>query len=191
MANRVVETKEFREAFRREIIACGDVSPEGKRRRNILGIGGRQLSISAGVDILGTLIRQFQDKGATLCRSQIDLLNPKGARRYVSEQMNAMASAKLSVGANPIETLHKSLGDLIVVARKTGRNVYISKASATALEIQCCIDLRIGKSNAQAERTEALTEHLKEGMVALGDRTVADAMVADVEQYFRAVDRAA
>jgi hypothetical protein len=182
MANRIVSEKEFRSAFRSEAIGMADFSQ--KKNKHVLGIGPRQVSVSVGAQIVKALIDRFAADGRTLDKDMVHVMNPKGARAYSSLQFNQIGKMKLVHGANAIETVWKSLGDLIPVARKGVTNVYVSKNGATDMELAAMRDLRTGKLNARVLANEQLVEAIDEARSVLDGRNLGEMYAASCTEYF-------
>lgn len=190
MVNRIVSSKELREAVRKEILVAADVSPDARKAKRITGKRGAQMSIAAGVSILQAIISQYDANGRTLDKSMVDLLTPRGARRYVSSQLNCMATVRLVRGANPIETVYRTLGDLVVVGRSGRENVYQAKAGITSVELLAAIGLRTGKINAAMARNEEITGELKKGAALLADRRLDEVYAETVAEVFQVLKAA-
>lgn len=185
MTNRIVSEKEFRTEFRHEAVSMADFSK--KKNKHALGIGSRQVSVTDGADLVKAIVSKFQADGRTLDKDMVHMLTPKGARAYASQQFSQMSTMKIVVGANAIETVWKSFGDLIPVARKGVKNVYVAKNGATDMELTCVRDLRNGKTNAIVARTEQLAEALDEAMKALSGRNLGEAYAETCTEYFKAL----
>lgn len=185
MSNRIVSEKEFRTEFRREAIMMADFSQ--KKVKHILGIGARQVSVSVGAEMVKAFIAKFQAEGRTLDKSMVHLMTPKGARAYASLQFGQIGKMKLVHGANAIETVWKSLGDLIPVARKGVTNVYVAKNGATDMELASVKDLRTGKLNARVVANEQLVEAIDEARAGLAGRNLGEAYADTCTEYFKAL----
>lgn len=182
MSNRIVSEKEFRSTFRAEAVAMCDFSQ--KKQKHVLGIGARQVSVSVGAEIVKALVARFQADGRTLDKDMVHLLTPKGARAYASLQFNQIGKMRLVHGANAIETVWKSLGDLIPVARKGVTNIYVAKNGATDMELAAMRDLRTGKLNARMLANEQLVEAIDEARAVLDGRNLGEMYAASCTEYF-------
>lgn len=189
MASRIVSAKEFRDTFRRETASMCDFAQ--KKVKHCLGIGARQMTIEVGVEVAIALKSRFENDGRTIEKDLlIELSTPKGQRRFVSSQLNSMANVSLVRGANIIETLWKTLGDLIVIARRGRQNVYIAKSGATEMELRSLRDLRTGKLNAKIKNYEDIADVLARGGEALGEKSLGEAYAETCTEYFRALPAA-
>lgn len=188
MANRIVSEKEFRVEFRKEVILVCDFSQ--KKAKHCLGIGARQMSITTGVEIVSALKAKFESDGRTLDKVLADLHTPRGLRRYASSQLNQMAKVALARGANAIETLWKTFGDLIVVARKGRENIYVAKNGATAMELSSLVELRSGKTSAKIKFDETIANAVDQGRDALNGRSLGEAYAETCTEYFKALPAA-
>lgn len=189
MANRIVSVKEFRDEFRREVINVCDFSQ--RKSKHCLGIGARQMSVGVGVEVAQAIKAKFDASGRTIEKDLlIELHTPKGIRRFVSSQLNQMAKVSLVHGANIIETLWKTFGDLIVTARPKRENVYVAKAGATDMELASLIDLRTGRLNARIKVNEDLTDIIVRGREALAGRHLGDMYAETCTAYFKSLPAA-
>lgn len=185
MANRTVSEKEFRVEFRREVISMADFSQ--RKNRHILGTGPRQVSVGVGAQVVRALIDKYSSEGRTLEKEMVHLMNPKGARAYSSMQLNQIGGIKLVHGANAIETVWKSLGELIPVARKGVMNIYVAKNGATAMELASVKDLRTGKLHARFVVNERFVEAIDEARDALAGRNLGEAYAETCTEYFKTI----
>lgn len=188
MTNRIVEAKELRIEFRRQVLLVCDFSQ--RKAKHILGIGSRQMTVDTGVEVFAKVKEAFEAAGRTFDKSLIHLHTPKGVRTYVSEQLGQMAKIHPVEGANAIETLWKTFGDLIPTARKKNHNVYVAKNGATAMEWASVADLRSGKTAAAVKRDEDLQAIVAKGREALGTRSTGEAYAQDCTEYFKALPAA-
>lgn len=185
MANKIVSAKDFRAAFRTEIMAICDFS--NRKSKHILGIGPRQVRIDSGVTVLDALVERYSKEEKALEKSLMEVYTPKGARSWVSSQLGSMAAVSHKQGANIIETLWMTLGDLVVVARRGRQNVYVAKAGATRVELLAFCDLRTGKLNASMVNNERITDDIKKGAEIIGERSLADLYAETVTESFKAI----
>lgn len=185
MANRIVSAKEFRSAFREEAVSMCDFSQ--KKAKHILGIGSRQVDVGVGADIVKSLIDKFQSEGRTIDKEMVHLMTPKGARQYASSQLNQLGGMRLVQGANAIETLWRSLGELIPVGRKGRVNRWVAKNGATDMELASVLDLRVGKTAARIVVDERFAEVIDEGRGALAGRFLGQAYAETCTEYFKAI----
>lgn len=191
MTSRIVEANEFRLAFRKEAatIASFHKRTRGRPPRHILGTEAIQLTVDVGVRIITAMIGRYEGEGRTLDKDLLDLRVPKGLRRYASSQLNNMAAVSFVAGANVFETVWKSLGELIVIARRGQLNVYVAKASATAVELAAFMDLRIGKANAAMARNEPLSKAIADARNHMEPgETLEDKYTETVTEVFRPVE---
>lgn len=191
MTNRIVGVKEVREDFRKELVKAANVSPEAKKTKRVAGGSGAQMCVGKAVEVLTSQLSKYESAGRTLDKSMIDLLTPRGARRYASQQLNGLARVALIRGANAVETVYRTLGELVVTGRNGRENVYLAKESITGIELLAVIGLRDGKMAASAARNEELVRELRKGVPFLTDRNLGDAYAQDVSQVFQSVKKAA
>ncbi|NNV22037.1 hypothetical protein EHE22_16600 [Ochrobactrum pseudogrignonense] len=183
MTNRIVSEKEFRDDFRRHAETVCDFSQ--KKNRHILGVGSRQMNIDVGVEIIDAMITAFDGAGRTLDRKMVELHTPKGKRRYVSSQLGQMAQEAAVHGANDIESLWRTFGTLITVARKKRMCVYVAKVGATDMEWASVGNLKAGKTAAAIKRNEDIQTILAKGRAALNGRNTGQAYAEDCAEYFQ------
>lgn len=188
MANRIVSVKDFRADFRKEVLSICDFS--NKKNKNVLGSSSKQMTIEVAVSVIDALKAKFQSEGKSLDKDMIELHTPRGARRYASEQLNQMAKVSLVRGANEIETLWRTFGDLIVVGRKGRGNVYVAKNGATDMEFTSVIELRTGKLNARIKTNEELTNEISRCKRALVGRHLGEAYAETCTEYFQSLEAA-
>lgn len=185
MVNRVVEEKEFRLEFRKNAESVCDFSQ--RKSKHILGIGARQMIIDVGVEVANAIKGKYTSDGRSLDRSMAHLHTPKGLRTWVSQQLSAMSNIRPVDGANAIETLWRTFGVLIPVARRGVRNVYVAKNGATALEWASVGALKEGKTAAAIKRDEALQDILAKGRDALRGRETGEAYAETCTEYFKSL----
>jgi hypothetical protein len=185
MTNRIVDTKEFRTEFRKQVELICDFSQ--RKSRHCLGIAPRQMTVDVAVDVINAIKTQFQDSGRTLDKALANVQNPTGARIYASQQLGQMARITPVEGANIVETLWKTFGEIIPVARRGRINVYVAKNGATAMEWSSVGDLRAGKTSATVKRDEVVQDILAKGRSALGEMSTGEAYAATCTEYFKAV----
>ena len=188
MANRVVSPKEVREDFRKECLVIADFSQ--KKSKHILGAGPKQMNIDVGVEIIRALKARYEADGRVLDKELVDLHTPRGERRYASSQINSLASPRLVRGANPVETLYRSLGDLIIVTRKGRQNICVAKNGATEMEVMSYLNLRGGKVDAAVRANEEFTSEVLRGVDKLDGRTIGQAYAEDCVETFKALKAA-
>lgn len=140
--------------------------------------------IEAGEVVTKATVAKLKAEGRTLDKDMVHLMTPKGARAYASLQFNQIGKMKLVHGANAIETVWKSLGDLIPVARKGVTNVYVAKNGATDMELAAMRDLRTGKLNARVLANEQLVEAIDEARSVLDGRNLGEMYAASCTEYF-------
>ena len=170
-----------------------DTSPAGRKNKHILGRGGSQIILETGVEALRAIVARAEDDGRTLDKEMVDLRTPRGQRAYVSKQLSDLSKVKLFRGANPIETVYRSLGDLIVIGRSGVKNVYVAKDGATPMELVAFCDLKLGKANATVANMQELTAEIKRGVDALssiGVETLGEGYAETVAKVFQALDAA-
>lgn len=188
MTNRIVNEVEFRTEFRRQAEMVCDFSQ--KKNRHILGIGARQVTVDVGVDIITALKSKYEEDGRTLDKKLVDLHTPRGMRSYASSQLGQMANIHPVEGANAIETLWKTFGALIPVARKGRHNVYVAKNGATAMEWASVGDLKAGKTAAASRRDEVVQAIVAKGREVLGERSTGEVYAETCTEYFKALPAA-
>ena len=185
MANRVVETKEFRAEFRQQAELVCDFSQ--KKNKHILGIGSKQMIVDVAVEIIQAMKAKYEADGRSLDKPLVELHTPKGMRRYASEQLGQMSRIVPADGANAIETLWRTFGSLIPVARRGRRNVYVAKNGATVMEWASVGDLKSGKTAAAVRRDETVQDIVAKGRDALGGRSTGEAYAETCTEYFKAL----
>jgi len=185
MTNRVVSPKEFREECRRGILSVADFSQ--KKSRHIIGSGPRQMKVDVAVEIIRAVKGKFESDGRVLDKELAYLHTPQGERRYASSQINSLAKVRLVRGANEVETIWRSLGDLIVFSRVGRQNILVAKNGATKLEIMSFLNLRGGKADAVVRNTEELTSEFLKGTDKIGDRTLGQAYAEDCLETFKSL----
>lgn len=188
MANRIVSEKEFRDDFRKNAEMICDFSQ--KKSRHILGIGSRQMNIDVGVEIIEAQKAKIEEEGRTLDKKLIELHTPRGKRKFASSQLCQMASIHVVEGANAIETLWRSFGVLIPVARKGRLTIYVAKNGATAMEWASVGALRSGKTAAAIRCDEIVQAIVAKGREALAGRSTGEAYAETCTEYFKALPAA-
>lgn len=181
----IVDSKEFRVEFRKNIEAICDFSQ--RKSRHILGIGARQVNMNVAVDVIEAMKSSYESAGRTLDKTLIDLHTPKGMRLYASQQLSQMSKINLAFGANAIETLWKTFGVLIPVARRGRRNVYVAKNGATAMEWASASSLSHGKAKAMADRDRRIGEIIREASEVIADRPTGEVYAETCTEYFKTI----
>lgn len=185
MVNRVVSEKEFRAEFRRQVLLVCDFSQ--KKTKHVLGDRCRQMDVDVGAEIVKALLARYKADGRAIDKDMVHLMTPKGARQYASSQINQLGKMKLTHGANAVETVWKSLGELVPTGRKGRSNVWVAKNGATDVEMRSVRDLRTGKLNAKILINEQLVDAINESMSELSGRRLGEVYAETCTEYFKAI----
>jgi hypothetical protein len=182
----LVTEKQLTATFKEQVLIIGDMRKTiGRPKQSVIGSERKQLTIDVGQTVIAAILSDIEKRNGKLDKHLTHLYTAKGQREWAGTKLSQMAAVHWGAkGGNDIETGWKFVGDLIKIGiNEKGRNIYVSAAGSTDLEMGMFLSLVRGRGVKQSQRNATAISILKSLVRAMGNRTLEAAYAEDCSNY--------